>query len=197
MPKETRYQVRRSPIHGRGVFARRRIRDGGLIGFFEGRATKNKSARTLPYTSLPALAALIAHRREVTDAVQKKRGIIVSYVFHRNGEPIRYFRRSWISACIAAGLGKEVKDEEGKVVERIAYRIPHDYRRSAARNLSRAGVPERVIMDLCGWKTRSVFDRYNITSERDLAEGLAKLAEAPGGNARVIRRFRVRRESVP
>lgn len=54
--------------------------------------------------------------------------------------------RSWISACIAAGLGKEVKGDKGKVLERVAYRIPHAYRRSAARNLSRAGVPERVVM---------------------------------------------------
>jgi integrase len=72
-----------------------------------------------------------------------------------------------------------VKDAEGKVIERVAYRIPHNYRRSAARNLSRAGVPEKVIMDLCGWRTRSVFDRYNIVAERDLAVGLAKVAEAP------------------
>jgi hypothetical protein len=48
-------------------------------------------------------------------------------------------------------------------------------RRSAARNLVRAGVPEKVVMDLCGWKTRAMFDRYNVTNARDLAEGVQRL----------------------
>lgn len=105
-------------------------------------STKTGEPRTLPYGALPQLVELIEHRRRITERVSKKRGMVVSAIFHRNGDPIRYFRRSWISACIAAGLGREERDEKGRVVERVAYRIPHDYRRSAARNHARAYLSE-------------------------------------------------------
>src|SRR5262249_10112148 len=119
--------------------------------------TKNDDGRVFPFDLLPELRAVIAGQFE-------RRVTSTPRVFHRDGTPIRDFRDAWAKACAAAGCPQF---------------IPHDFRRTAVRNLIRAGVPEKTAMLLTGHKTRSVFDRYDIVNEQDLRNAVARLAEAP------------------
>jgi hypothetical protein len=64
---------------------------------------------------------------------------------------------------------------EGIVSMQAARKDPSRFRRTAVRNLVRAGVPERVAMSLTGHRTRAIFERYNITSPNDLREAAQRL----------------------
>ncbi|MEE8131371.1 MAG: tyrosine-type recombinase/integrase, partial [Vicinamibacterales bacterium] len=125
--------------------------------------TKNDDGRVFPMTD--KLRHLLEEQWQVTRALATSTGRICPWVFHRDGKPIRSFAKTWQTACRKAGCPG---------------RIPHDFRRTAVRNLVRAGVPERVAMQLTGHKTRSVFERYNIVSDGDLRTAAARLNELAG-----------------
>jgi integrase len=156
--------------------------DAGTVRLEPG-TTKNRKGRLFPLRALPELEALLREQRERTDQLQRERGVILPWVFPRQGRRLYGFYRTWRTACKRAAV---LKDAEGKPVERegkvvivrpeLLGKIPHDFRRTAVRNLVRAGVSEKVAMELTGHKTRAVFERYNIVSERDLSEAVTRLA---------------------
>lgn len=126
--------------------------------------TKNDDGRLFVMT--PELRAVLLEQRAATETLQQATGQIVPLVFHRQGRPIKAFRRVWINACRRAG---------------IPDRIPHDFRRTAVRNLERAGVSRSVAMKMVGHKTESIYRRYAIVSETDLREAARKLAAVEQG----------------
>jgi integrase len=100
-------------------------------------------------------------------------GQVIPWVFWRRydghprpgllpGDPVRVidYRKAWASACAAVGCPELV---------------PYDLRRTAVRNLKRAGVDDVTIMAITGHKTRSMLDRYNIVDTPTIAEAFDRV----------------------
>ena len=112
------------------------------------------------------------------------------FVLTRGAKPVKDLRQAWQNLCVRAGLGdffcsncklpvtKRKKCECGSRKRVYRGKIPHDLRRSAAKALRRAGVPESVIMATGGWKTPAMFRRYAIVSSADQRAAVEMLERA-------------------
>lgn len=134
------------------------VRDGNI--YLRGVHSKNKK----PYY-VPIIGELVqvVERRKEARSVETPKGIILSnLVFHREGEAVSEFRKAWRTATLKAGC------------QTLLF---HDLRRSAARQLIRSGTSKDVAKMVGGWKTDSMFSRYNVTGEEDLREAMEKVTE--------------------
>jgi integrase len=126
-------------------------------------ASKNGESRLVKLTT--ELRVLLA------ECIRNKRSD--DFVLTRNdGSRVAQPRKDWYALCVRCSLGKFNEAGGYKGLQM------HDLRRSGVRRLVRRGVPEKTCMAISGHKTRSMFDRYNITNERDL-ENAARLLDAP------------------
>lgn len=142
--------------------------------------TKNREGRVFYLT--PELLQLLKDQRASADEIQRQKNMIVQHVFfHRpvtKAGALGYLAGHRISEC-----GFYQAWRRARVAAGCPGSIPHDFRRSAIRNMVRAGIPERVAMNLTGHKTRSVFERYNVVSDGDLREASRRLGHTGGHTA--------------
>jgi integrase len=124
--------------------------------------SKNKHGREFPLYALPELRAVFEAQRERVTEIERTTSQIITHVFvSPKGVPLVDFRNAWRTACRLAG---------------VPGRLLHDCRRTAVRNLERAGVPRSTAMKLTGHRTDAIYNRYAIVDSSMLEEGVAKLA---------------------
>ena len=88
------------------------------------------------------------------------------------GRQVKDFRKAWRTACRKADIS--ISDLQLGVKDG---RVFHDLRRTTARNLNRAGVPDRIAMGLMGHKTRAMYGRYNIVDEEDIRHSMQQMEQ--------------------
>jgi integrase len=146
--------------------------------------SKNREARQVVVDG--DLIEIIKRRRGQRTVETPNGTVLCDYIFHRDGEPVSEFRKSWARACVAAKVGtmfcSKCKNEGDalscphcKVATKYRGRIVHDLRRSGVRDMIRSGVPQSVAMKISGHKTASMFRRYDIASEADLREAMVSV----------------------
>jgi integrase len=84
-----------------------------------------------------------------------------------DGTPVQDFRRTWRTLAKKAGF-------PGLLL--------HDMRRSAVRNMVRAGVSKHMAKQISGHTTDSIFDRYDISDEDDLADAAQRIQTRANGH---------------
>ena len=119
----------------------------------EKKQTKGKQARVAP---------LYGELRAWLDMAYAAREADCPFIVSWKGHGISEVKTAWNKARERAGVPEL---------------LIHDLRRTAARNMIRAGVPEKQVLLIVGWKTRAMLDRYNITDERDIQVAGQKLAD--------------------
>ena len=146
----------------------RRVDRKAMVIRLDPGTTKNREGRTIPYGDVPELREAIEAQWKAHEKLLAK-GIISNLVFPRlrgtknPGGPIIDFRKAWNGASEAAG---------------VPGRRFHDLRRTAVRDLTRAGVPRQTAMTITGHKTESVFNRYDIVDTNDRREAMRRRAAA-------------------
>jgi integrase len=129
----------------------------GDVLTLRGENAKNGESRSVPLVG--ELSEIIERRNAARQVKENGTARMVEYIFHRDGQPVSEFRKSWKTACKKAG---------------VSGRLFHDLRRSAVRNMTQAGVPQAVAMKVSGHKTSSMFERYNIVATDDLRTALER-----------------------